>query len=388
MASISELPAILGGPAAIPEGPPSWPLQSANVRESLHQVFESGDWGRYHGKHCQQLTEALAAYHHVEHVHLCCSGTTGIELALRAAKVGPGDEVILAAYDFKANMQNVLAIGATPVLVDLEPNFWQLDAAQLQDAITEKTKAIIASHLHGGHVDLSKVMETAKPHNIVVIEDACQNPGAIVQGQIAGTTGDVGVLSFGGSKLLTAGRGGAVITNRSDIAQRMRLYTQRGNDSYPLSELQAAVLIPQLETLDEQNRQRAVMAKRLCKHLEKSQLLVPLADFSSSESVPSFYKFGAQLNSNQPMNRSQFSQAMRAEGIAFDAGFDALHRTHSKRRYRAHGDLSIAESAHAGCVVLHHPILLDDADAIDLCANAINKIESHADAIANTVGGC
>jgi perosamine synthetase len=386
--TLSDLPAILGGDPVTTAGPPVWPPQLESVQKALEAVFSSGNWGRYHGLNCKRLGEALADYHDVEFVQLCSSGTVGIELALRGAKVGVGDEVILAAYDFKANMQDVLAIGAVPVLVDLDPKTWQLDVTQIESAITDKTKAIIASHLHGGLVDMTAVMAVAESYEVTVVEDACQNPGAIVNGRVAGTTGHVGVLSFGGSKLLTAGRGGAVLTNRSDINQRIRLYTQRGNDCYPLSELQAAVLLPQLERLDQDNAVRLANIKTLNDQIGESQLITPMADFSTRNSTPTFYKFGVQLNPSSGLSRTQFSKAMRAEGIAFDPGFDGLHRTHSKRRFRAVGELAVADAAHKGCVVLHHPVLLGDASGIEQCAIAVKKIETHATAISEQVTSC
>ena len=103
-----------------PEGPPTWPPDWPEVREAVEATLADGSWGRYHGPHCQRLEQALAEFHGVEEVLLCCSGTAAVELALHGARVGPSDEVILAAYDFKANFQNVLALGATPVLVDLD----------------------------------------------------------------------------------------------------------------------------------------------------------------------------------------------------------------------------------------------------------------------------
>ena len=125
--------------------------------------------------------------------------------------------------------------------------------------MTSQTRAILVAHLHGGIVDLPRVRRIADPLGIPVIEDACQNPGATVYGRRAGTWGDVGVLSFGGSKLLTAGRGGVLLTQRQEIAERIKRYVLRGNDAYPLSEMQAAILIPQLDQLDALNdRRRAV----------------------------------------------------------------------------------------------------------------------------------
>ena len=219
-------------------------------------MFKTGEWGRYHGPHVPELCRRLAEFHQVAHVLLCSSGTAAVELALRGVGVDSGDEVILAAYDFKANFQNILCVGAIPVLIDVQPETWQLDVAGLESAMSKRTRAIVISHLHGGVVATHEVRQFADAHRIAVIEDACQSPGAFIHGRRAGTWGDVGILSFGGSKLLTAGRGGALLTTRPEIAERIKRYVQRGNDAYPLSELQAAVLRPQLEQLDERNGRR------------------------------------------------------------------------------------------------------------------------------------
>ena len=121
----------------------------------------------------------------------------------------PGDEVILAAYDYPGNFLSVHAVGARPVLVDVAPGDWNLCPEKVAEAVRPQTRAVIASHLHGGLVPMARLMELAAGHGLAVIEDAAQCPGALVQGRKAGTWGDVGVLSFGGSKLLSAGRGGA-----------------------------------------------------------------------------------------------------------------------------------------------------------------------------------
>src|SRR5947207_4510999 len=137
-------------------------------------------------------------------------------------------------------------LGGPPVLVDVHPDNWNLDPARLEAACGPATRAVIVSHLHGGLVPMREVMAFAAARQITVIEDAAQCPGAMVQGRRAGTWGDAGVLSFGGSKLLTAGRGGAILTAKHTIAQRARIWQMRGNLVAPLSELQAAVLRPQL----------------------------------------------------------------------------------------------------------------------------------------------
>ncbi len=283
----AQRPAILGGEPIRPSGPPPWPGHQSAVTEAVLASLRSGSWGNYCGPSHALLERELGEFFGSEHVILCASGTSAVELALRGAKVGPGDEVILAAYDFKANFQNVLAVGAIPVLVDVRADDWQMDAQQLAAATTEKTRAIIVSHLHGAFADIDAALQFASERGLVVIEDACQCPGATLAGRRAGSIGHVAALSFGGSKLLSAGRGGAVLTSRPEITQRIKLYTQRGNDAYPLSELQAAALVPQVTLLDEFNRKRLKTVQLLAAELARvGAPLRPISQFAATAAAP------------------------------------------------------------------------------------------------------
>jgi perosamine synthetase len=379
----SHLPAILGGRPVRPAGPPEWPPENPAVVESVRRALADGSWGKYHGPNVRELTQRLAELHGCEHVLLCASGTAAVELALRGLKVGPGDEVILAAYDFKGNFQDVLCVGATPVLVDVHPDNWNLDPAQLAAAVSSKTRAILVSHLHGGVVPMPQVRELADRHSLPIIEDACQMPGSRIAGRRAGLWGDVGVISFGGSKLLTAGRGGALFTPHAEVAQRVKLYTQRGNEAYPLSELQAAALLPQLDALDEAHRRRSAAVAWLLEHSQELAGLRPLRN-CVADSQPGFYKVGWQYDAAEfaGLSRDRFAAAMRAEGIALDAGFRALHATHSARRYRKQGELPVATMADDGVLVLHHPVLLGTEADWRQILEAIEKIRHHAGQIA------
>ena len=239
----ADLPALLGGPPVRPEGPPTWPRPDADVQAALASAIASGAWGQYHGEHVVALEAELAAFHGVPHALTCASGTLAVEAALRALRVGPDDEVVMSAYDYEPNFLTVHALGAKPVLVDVAPGNWNLAPANLFEAFTPKTKAVICSHLHGGLVPMREVMATATRHGIGVVEDAAQAAGATVQGKPAGTWGDLGILSFGGSKLLTAGRGGAILVRDAQLFQRAKLWLHRGIQPWaPLSELQAAAL--------------------------------------------------------------------------------------------------------------------------------------------------
>ncbi len=277
MSSLDELPALLGGRPVRPQGPPDWPIPDEDVLQALESAYRDGSWGKYHGLYVERLEKQLAHYHGVEFAATCGSGTFAVELALRTLKIGPGDEVILAAYDYGGNFLSVHAVGAMPVLVDVDPDNWNLDLVPLREAIGPKTRAVIVSHLHGGLVPMREVKEIAAERGLRVIEDAAQAPGAVVQGRQAGTWGDVGILSFGGSKLLTAGRGGAFLTRHADIFQRARLWLHRGNHVCPLSELQAAVLVPQLDKLDTRNQQRAANVRLLSEGLSRAR--IPLRPF-------------------------------------------------------------------------------------------------------------
>jgi perosamine synthetase len=379
MTADNGLPAILGGEPIRPQGPPAWPIADDSILHAMQAAYGDGSWGRYHGGHVERLEQRLADMHQVEHVLTCGSGTFAVELALRALKVGPGDEVVMAAYDYGGNFLCVHAVGAHPVLVDVDADNWNLAPEALADTFGPATRAVIVSHLHGGLVPMREVMALAGRSGIAVIEDAAQAPGARVQGRLAGTWGDVGILSFGGSKLLTAGRGGALLTRRADVAQRARLWLQRGNHLCPLSELQAAVLLPQLDRLAERNNHRLHAVRLLEEQLRGVPGLRPFRNRALEDSAPVYYKLGFQFDAAHfGLERERFVAALRAEGIAGDEGFRALHVGRSPNRWRSAGPLPQAARAHEGAIVLHHPILLGSEDELLQAVRAVEKIHSCA----------
>ncbi|MGY8770642.1 MAG: DegT/DnrJ/EryC1/StrS family aminotransferase [Pirellulales bacterium] len=372
---MSDIPAALGGSPVFPGGPPAWPMEEPEVREALLQSYQDGSWGQYHGQWVEQLESKLAAYHGVSNAASCASGTIAVEIALRSLNLPAECEVVLAAYDFAGNFRAIQAIGARPVLVDIDPASWCIDLNQLKNAISDSTKAVIVSHLHGGLANMAGVMELAEQHGLKVVEDACQVPGAIVDEKKAGTTGDVGVLSFGGSKLLTAGRGGAVLTNTAEIAQRIKVICERGNNAYPLSELQATVLIPQLGSLDARNQQRRISVELLRAQLQEVSELQPIAkvnDLSSS----AFYKFAWLLDSDCGIDRAQLCDWLRVEGVAIDPGFRGFAKRPDKW-CRKVGDLKHSRAAADRTVLLHHPVLLQDEISIGKLAYAMKKVINH-----------
>jgi dTDP-4-amino-4,6-dideoxygalactose transaminase len=366
-------PAWHGGSPAIAPGPPVWPSPDEAVHAALESAWADGSWGQYDGPHGRRLAQRLAEMHGVRQAWCCSSGTVAVELALRGLRVSDGDEVILAGYDFPGNFRAVEAVGAVPVLADIQRRTWCLDAAQLDIAWSPRARAVIVSHLHGGLAAMPEIRAWADRRGAAVVEDACQVPGARIAGRLAGTWGDVGVLSFGGSKLLSAGRGGALLTDRADVVQRIKIYSERGNQAYPLSELQAAVLLPQLESLAERNQRRLQNVVRLLDLCRGFSILEPVT-WDAVRDAPSFYKVG-WLFGTQPgaIRREAFLTAVRAEGVALDEGFRGF-ALRSGRRCRKVGDLPNSQEAARQTVLLHHPILLSPPTEIGRIAKAIGKV--------------
>jgi perosamine synthetase len=380
---MSNLPAILGGAPLRPQGPSAWPLPDPEILAVMQQAFADGWWGQYKAGQSERLEAWLREYHAIEYAFLCSSGNCAVELGLRALKIGPGDEVILADYDYPGNFLSIHAVGATPVLVDVEPSSWNLSVAALREAIGPRTRAILAAHLHGGRVAMGPLMALAHEKGLLVLEDAAQAPGALIEGRRAGTWGDAGVLSFGGSKLLSAGRGGALLTPHADVAQRARSYLVRaGNIVWPMTELQAALLLPQCRKLDERNAKRWGSVQILCAALAGIPGVRPFVQ-ADEAALPAFFKLGLQYDADAfGLPRVRLLEALRAEGFAVDEGFAPAHVARSPKRYRQGSALAEAERAGQGCVQLHHPLLLESADAVRDLAEAWRRIHAHRKAIA------
>jgi dTDP-4-amino-4,6-dideoxygalactose transaminase len=235
------------------------------IERAVRQVFECGDF--ILGAAVERFEAEFAAYIGAKHAIGVASGLDAIELALRAAGIGPGDEVITSANTFIATVLAILAVGARPVLVDADPDRYTIDPAGLSAAITSRTRAIVPVHLFGQPVDVDAVLAMARRHNLVVVEDAAQAHGARCNGQRAGAFGHAAAFSFYPSKNLGAyGDGGMVVTNDDRIADALRLlrnYGQRAKYDHAiagissrLDTVQAAILRVKLPHLDDWNAAR------------------------------------------------------------------------------------------------------------------------------------
>jgi len=334
-------------------------LVDPDIQQILIALGSTAAWSVYDGPYLAGLAGGLRNRFRRAYVQLCCSGTLAVELALRGCRIGPGDEVLLAAYDFPGNFRAIEAVGATVAIVDIPANAWSFtELEELERAISPKTRAILVSHLHGTNASMAAICEWARHRQLRVIEDACQVPGAVIDGKAAGGWGDCSVFSFGGSKLLSAGRGGAILTDDPRIDQRMRVYRERGNDAFAMSELQAAVLGPQLLKLDARHAQRAAAVTAAEQAIsELGWLDCPLRRESIAQSA--FYKWGFRLRSTKTSAiefRDHVLSMLNQQGLVAGPGFHGFGQRSSARCRRA-GQLSNTQQAAETTVLIHHTAL-------------------------------
>ncbi len=239
------------------------------------------------GEEVDRFEEAFAEACQVQHAVGLDSGTSALELALRAFDIGPGDEVITAAHTFIATALAISYTGAKPVLVDVDPQTYTMDPARLEEAITDKTKAVIPVHLYGQPADMDPILEIAHRRNLSVLEDACQAHGATFKGRRVGSLGDAAAFSFYPAKNLGAyGDGGAVVTNDERVAASLRMLRNYGQSkkyvhvsrgyNRRLDTLQAGVLLTKLPYLDEWNAARRKHARAYQRLLADADVTTPM----------------------------------------------------------------------------------------------------------------
>jgi len=253
--------ALFGGEKARPTPYPAWPVHDERDVAAVAAVVRSGNWGGfpYPGPQTQQFLQAFLRLQRGQYAVAMMNGTITLEVALRAAGIGWGDEVIVPAYTFQATAAAPLMAGALPVLVDIDQNTFCIDPAAIEAALTERTRAIIPVHVASQMADMDAIMAIASKHDLIVIEDAAHAHGAIWNGAGAGAIGHFGSFSMQSTKIMTAGEGGLLLCRNQDHAWRAaslidcgrphdpegRMYTQGGN--YRMTELQAALLNVALE---------------------------------------------------------------------------------------------------------------------------------------------
>lgn len=319
---------------------PAWPPADEETAELLKEIYLSHAWSFY-GKHEVAFNEEFAAYTGAASCAMMANGTVTLEVAMQALGIGPGDEVIVPAYTWIATGTSVVVAGATPVVVDIDPDNLCIDPEKIEEAITPRTRAIIPVHLYGSMADMDKIMEIARKHGLFVIEDCAHAHGSLWKGKHAGTIGNVGSFSFQQSKTLASGEGGACITNDPALGEAMGRISHIGyqygavqgqasapppmgmiSHNYRITEFQAAILRAQLKTLRADTEFRARNAEVLRKRLDAIPGIKVQAPGRCTD-LQGYYVYAMTLDPaclKEGISRTEVCAALKAEGVSCGPG--------------------------------------------------------------------
>jgi dTDP-4-amino-4,6-dideoxygalactose transaminase len=343
--------AILGGEPVRREPYPRWPEHDERDVQQVSKVIDSGRWGGYPypGPQTAEFARRFAEMQGGGYAVCVVNGTITMEVALRAADIGWGDEVIVPAYTFQATAAAPMSAGAIPVIVDVDPDTYTIDPKKIEAAITSRTRAIIPVHLGAQMADMDAIMEIAERHNLIVIEDCAHAHGAKWRGQGAGTIGHFGSFSLQSSKILTAGEGGVLLCRTPELAARATTivdcgrphsvkgdhgevdgfeegvsFTMGGN--YRMTELQSALGNVALERFPEQVKQREAMIG----YMEECLSEIPgvrLLKRDERHTTRSFYRFIFAIDPEVfGANHEVVCGLLQIEGIPCWVGYEAMNR--------------------------------------------------------------
>jgi dTDP-4-amino-4,6-dideoxygalactose transaminase len=404
--------AIRGGTPVRKAPWPPWPVYDDREITALTEVVRSRNWGGYPEPNYRaaKFARLFAQAHDAAHGICAANGSVTLEIALRVAGIGYGDEVIVPALTWVATAAAAIHVGAVPVFVDIDPDTYCLDPTQLEAAIGPRTRAVIPVHLGSAVADLDAILAIAARHQLVVIEDCAHAHGSTWNGKKVGSHGLLGSFSLQTSKLLTAGEGGILITSDDLLAEKCHSLVncgrkEPGYDTFPgelvghnyrLTEFQAAVLLTQLGRLDEQWAVRQRNMARFTGRLAEIAGVRPLrcdprqAPFGAYQYV---FRYDAAEWRDVP--RDVFCRALLAEGVPCEGAFyTTLTRSpllplraadHPQLRTRYGEALSpelvpcpVADRAgFEESVWLHHPLFLGTEKDVDDLADAIAKVREN-----------
>jgi L-glutamine:scyllo-inosose aminotransferase len=404
--------AIHGGRPVRERAWPAWPEWGEPEAAALRRVLASGAWGGFPSPNTEAraFADAFAAYLGSPHAVPCANGTVSLTLALQAARIAPGAEVITTAYTFVGTASAIVEAGCVPVFVDVLPGSYCLDPAQVEAAVGPLTEAILPVHLACSMADMDSLTDLAVRRGLLLLEDCAHAHGARWRGRAAGTIGDLGSFSMQSSKLLTAGEGGCVTARDAVVAQRLHSLAncgrkEPGYDGFPesllgqnarMTEWQAALLRAQLERLPAQHARRSANVERFEKEIVRVPGLRPLErDPRVTERTVYQLVLRYEASAFAGVPRDDVLRALRAEGVPCNGRFyvplpdDPLFPMdpYTNAAARAGWDCRAQKFPMAGraaydeAVWLPHELFLGGADDVDDLVAAFAKVQAGAPAL-------
>lgn len=411
----SDKLAILGGPALRQREWPAWPHVGPADVERLTAVIQERNLGGIpfpnarHQEFADRFTARLGARHGV----LMCNGTVTLSVALRALGVHAGDEVITTSFTWIGTIAGIVHVNAVPVLADITDDTWCIDPVRVEEAITDRTKAIMVVHLGDQVTDMDAIMDIAQRHGLLVIEDCAHAHFAEWRGQCVGTIGHAGSYSFETSKIMTCGEGGFLVTADEETYQRALSCTHVGRKeppydqfsgrvfgwNYRASEMQAAVLLGQLDSFDELDAQRQAMAKLLTDGLLEIGGFTSLARderVTRRQIYELLFRFDTEAWDG--LHRDEVMAALLAEGVEFEGNtfyppihldplfhvtaedWPAIRERFGERISRDAFDLPVAERVGLDeAVWIHHSLLSVEPRDVQDMLDAVVKVRENLD---------
>lgn len=365
-----------------------WPIAGERERELLEQILTDAQWGGFHPI-VEQFEAAFAAFQGCSFGITTFNGTVSLEMLLAIAGIGPGDEVIVPAISFVSTATAVSRCGAVPVFVDIEGDTFQIDPHRVREAISPKTRAIIAVHFGGPMADMDALTALAREQGLLLIEDAAHAHGSEWNGRLAGSIGWAGSFSFQNGKVMTSGEGGIVTTNDPEVAAACRSFANQGRrpghshfqhftigTNFRLTALQAAVLTAQLERLPSQIDLRTANAARL------QQALADMPGLRFQRVPPearrhSHYLLIARVDAAAfGMDRDALCSALTGAGVPCTPFYP--HTLYQNAAYRDHPcrvmPCPAAEQSIGDTLWFPHKLLLSPAATIDQVAGQIHDL--------------
>lgn len=314
--------------------PVNQPLLDGREKELLIECIETG-WISSDGPNIREFEDGFAAYIGVKHGVAVSNGTVALEAALFAIGIAEGDEIIMPSFTIISCAIAALRFGAIPVLVDIEPDTWNIDVEQIETKITPRTKAIMAVHMYGHPSDLDPILAIAARHGLMVVEDASQVHGALYKGNKCGSIGHISTFSFYANKIITTGEGGMVMTSDSRLAERTRSYrnlcfrnerrfyhTEIGNN-LRMTNMQGALGVAQLARVDEFVELKRANGKLYLERLSRLRGVKTQVEKSWARMV--YWMYCVQLDASTGHDAERMMAALAQRGVGTRPFFLGLH---------------------------------------------------------------
>lgn len=308
------------------------------------------------GPKIQEFEKKFAKFVGAKYACAVSSGTAGLHLALIAAGIKEGDEIITSPFSFIASANVILYVGAKPVFVDVDPLTGNIDPKKIEKAITKKTKAILPVHIFGQPSDMGQIIKIAKKHKLVVIEDACESLGAMWKGKSAGTFGQSGVFAFYANKQMTTGEGGMIVTNDRTVDELCRSLRNQGRTpdmqwldhkylgyNYRMDEMSAAVGLAQIEKIDFLIKKRQEIARWYAQELETIDSLIEIPR-TLPGATHTWFVYVVQIK-NRHIKRDEVIRDLAKRGVSSKPYLPSIHlfSFYTDRFGHKKGDFPISE---------------------------------------------